>query len=93
MSWKEVDVMDQRTEFVLRVMRNVERFGDVCREFGISRNPPQVQCTTEEVQESQNPKIWSLIISVPSVSLCSKLLRDCPLPCLPHFRASRSALS
>lgn len=37
MPWMESDVMDQRTEFVLRVMRNSERFGDVCREFGISR--------------------------------------------------------
>ena len=37
MPWKEASIMDQRTEFVLRVMRNVERFGDVCREFGISR--------------------------------------------------------
>lgn len=37
MPWTETDVMDQRTEFVLRVLRNVERFGDVCKEFGISR--------------------------------------------------------
>src|SRR5690242_3780497 len=37
MPWKELDVMDQRTEFVLRVLRNVEPFGDVCREYGISR--------------------------------------------------------
>jgi transposase InsO family protein len=37
MPWKELDVMDQRTEFVLRVLRNVESFGDVCREYGISR--------------------------------------------------------
>jgi putative transposase len=37
MPWTETDVMDQRTEFVLRVLRNVERFGEVCREFGISR--------------------------------------------------------
>ncbi len=37
MPWTETDVMDQRTEFVLRVMRNVERFGDVCKEYGISR--------------------------------------------------------
>jgi len=29
--------MDQRTEFVLRVLRNAERFGDVCKEYGISR--------------------------------------------------------
>lgn len=37
MPWSETNVMDQRTEFVLRVLRNAERFGDVCREFGISR--------------------------------------------------------
>lgn len=37
MPWTETDVMDQRTEFVLRVLRNAERFGDVCKEYGISR--------------------------------------------------------
>ena len=37
MPWMETPVVDQRTEFVLRVLRNVEHFGDVCREFGISR--------------------------------------------------------
>jgi putative transposase len=37
MPWQETDVMDQRTEFVLRVLRGAERFGEVCREFGISR--------------------------------------------------------
>lgn len=37
MPWTETDVVDQRTEFVLRVLRNVERFGDLCREFGVSR--------------------------------------------------------
>lgn len=37
MPWTESDVMDQRTEFVLRVLRGVEQFGDVCREYGISR--------------------------------------------------------
>ena len=37
MPWTETDAVDQRTEFVLRVLRNVEHFGDVCREFGISR--------------------------------------------------------
>ncbi len=37
MPWQETDVVDQRTEFVLRVIRGVERFGDVCREYGISR--------------------------------------------------------
>jgi transposase InsO family protein len=33
----ETNVMDQRTEFVLRVIRGTERFGDICREYGISR--------------------------------------------------------
>jgi transposase InsO family protein len=33
----ETGVMDQRTEFVLRVVRDVEDFGAVCREYGISR--------------------------------------------------------
>jgi transposase InsO family protein len=37
MPWQETGVMDQRKEFVLRVMGSGERFGDVCREFGISR--------------------------------------------------------
>ena len=37
MPWTETNVMDQRTEFALRVLRNVERFGEVCREYGISR--------------------------------------------------------
>lgn len=37
MPWKETNVMDQRTEFALRVIRNVERFGEVCQEYGISR--------------------------------------------------------
>lgn len=37
MPWEETDVVDQRTEFVLRVLRGAERFGDVCREYGISR--------------------------------------------------------
>jgi len=37
MPWTEIDVMDQRTEFVLRAVRNVESFGELCREFGISR--------------------------------------------------------
>jgi len=37
MPWTETQVVDQRTEFVLRTLRNVERFGEVCREFGISR--------------------------------------------------------
>src|SRR5688500_1501909 len=37
MPWQETDVMDQRTEFVLRVLRGAERFGEVWRQFGISR--------------------------------------------------------
>src|ERR1700748_2058043 len=37
MPWTETCVVDKRTEFVLRVLRDVERFGDVCQEFGISR--------------------------------------------------------
>ncbi len=37
MPWTETNVMDQRTDFVLRVLRNAERFGDLCGEFGISR--------------------------------------------------------
>jgi len=37
MPWQEREVMDQRTEFVLRAIRGSERFGDLCREYGISR--------------------------------------------------------
>jgi transposase InsO family protein len=37
MPWTETDVVDQRTEFVLRVLRNREPFGDLCQEFGVSR--------------------------------------------------------
>jgi transposase InsO family protein len=37
MPWQETDVMDQRAAFVLRVIKEKERFADVCREFGISR--------------------------------------------------------
>src|SRR5262245_22863721 len=37
MPWKEIDAMDQRTEFVLRVLRDVECFGALCRDYGISR--------------------------------------------------------
>src|SRR5436190_20460735 len=37
MPWQETHVVDQRTEFVLRVVQGNERFGDVCREYGISR--------------------------------------------------------
>jgi putative transposase len=37
MPWQETSVVDQRTEFVLRVIRGAEEFGAVCREYGISR--------------------------------------------------------
>lgn len=37
MPWQETEVVDQRTEFVLRVLRGGERFGEICREYGISR--------------------------------------------------------
>jgi putative transposase len=37
MSWKATDVMDQKTEFALRAVREVERFQQLCEEYGISR--------------------------------------------------------
>src|SRR5262245_35052412 len=37
MPWQETDVMDQRTEFVLRVIGRGESFSELCREYGISR--------------------------------------------------------
>ena len=37
MPWKETDVMNERTEFVLRAFRSSEPFGELCREYGISR--------------------------------------------------------
>ena len=37
MPWKETDVMNERTEFVLRAFRGLEAFGELCREYGISR--------------------------------------------------------
>lgn len=37
MPWQESRVVDQRSEFSLRAVRGVEKFGDLCREFGISR--------------------------------------------------------
>ena len=37
MPWKETDVMNERTEFVLRALRGVEDFGELCQEYGISR--------------------------------------------------------
>jgi len=36
MPWKETCVMDQRTDFVFRVLRGTEPFRSVCREYGIS---------------------------------------------------------
>jgi transposase InsO family protein len=33
----ETPIVDQRTEFVLRSLRNVEKFSELCQEFGISR--------------------------------------------------------
>ncbi len=37
MPWTETQVVDQRTDFVLRAVRDVEDFGELCREFGVSR--------------------------------------------------------
>ena len=37
MPWQESRAVDQRSEFVLRAMKGVEKFGDLCREYGISR--------------------------------------------------------
>ena len=37
MPWKDADVMNLRTEFVLRALRDVEPFGELCREYQISR--------------------------------------------------------
>jgi len=37
MPWKETDVMNLRTQFVLRALRGVEPFSELCQEFGISR--------------------------------------------------------
>lgn len=37
MPWKATDVMNLRTEFVLRALREKEPFGELCREYGISR--------------------------------------------------------
>ena len=37
MPWKETDIMNQRSEFVLRVLDKVEGFDELCREYGISR--------------------------------------------------------
>ena len=37
MPWTETDVVDRRTEFVLRSLRGSECFGELCREFGVAR--------------------------------------------------------
>jgi putative transposase len=37
MPWMETRALDQRTEFVLRALRDIEPFGDLCQQFGISR--------------------------------------------------------
>jgi putative transposase len=37
MPWTETNVMDQRVEFLLRVIPGVEDFATLCREYGISR--------------------------------------------------------
>lgn len=37
MPWQETDVVDQRSQFILRAMSGREPFGELCREFGISR--------------------------------------------------------
>jgi putative transposase len=37
MPWKETDVVNQRTEFILRVFEGKLSFGELCREYGISR--------------------------------------------------------
>jgi len=37
MPWKETGVMNERTEFVLRVLSGLECFNQLCAEYGISR--------------------------------------------------------
>jgi transposase InsO family protein len=37
MPWTETRIVDQRNEFVLRVLNHRESFGELCQEFGISR--------------------------------------------------------
>lgn len=37
MPWKEVDVLNLRTEFVLRVFESKVPFAELCKEYGISR--------------------------------------------------------
>src|SRR5581483_11162315 len=37
MPWKQMEVRQQRVEFVVRASRNEESLAELCREFGISR--------------------------------------------------------
>ena len=37
MPWNEVDVQEQRMQFVIRAASGTERLAVLCREFGISR--------------------------------------------------------
>ena len=37
MPWKETCIVDRRTEFVLRALREEKGFGDLCAEYGVSR--------------------------------------------------------
>jgi putative transposase len=37
MPWMETHAVDQRTEFVLQALRNIEPFDKLCRQFGVSR--------------------------------------------------------
>ena len=37
MPFKQMEVREQRVEFVVRALRRTERLSDLCREFGISR--------------------------------------------------------
>ena len=37
MAWKQMEVRQQRVEFVVRALRKVEPLAELCREFGISR--------------------------------------------------------
>ena len=36
MPWKETNVMDQRTDFILRVFQKGDTFTSLCQDFGIS---------------------------------------------------------
>lgn len=37
MPWKEIDVMTERIEFVVRAIRGDSTISDLCREYGVSR--------------------------------------------------------